>query len=287
MELLVAMVLSIILTTGVYTTLISNQSAYEAVRSSQTLTNKKWVLTSLIRTFVRHAGWLPLEYLEDKIEGNLWLKIESSDALYWQLPDFYSVDNAYNIIGNDNANEIVDDGLTNSDIVAFPLFGTNTDYELNSASKLSEEDRSKESSQNTSTSRDGLVKCNGQNIEANSSGILISFYVNNSNQLICHDSDSGSVVIDNNIDQMQVLYGVQNGGYITATTLNDNKEMNIATPINRIKVALLISEEIIRNKDIIANTQSYELFGQKIKIEPDNYYREVVTETILFRNPIL
>ncbi len=270
-ELLVAMLLAIILTTGVYTTLISNQKSYQAVRSSQILTNKKWVVTSLIRTFVRHAGWLPLEYVERNVDGNLNLDVAIADDLYWEGPIKST------IVGSDNANEIISDGLPDSDILSFPLFGTNTDYVIGAG--LRGNGAAGNLNQQDDFSNDGLVKCDGRLVQIDSTGLLITFYINKSRQLICHDRDSGKVIIDNNVEQMQVLYGLSTGGYVPAAQLTP------ADSVNRIKIALLISEEIVRNTDMISAIVNYDLLGKIVTVEPDNSYREVVTETILFRNP--
>jgi hypothetical protein len=94
---------------------------------------------------------------------------------------------------------------------------------------------------------------------------------------MCKDDAGTAVVLDENVEFIELLYGTEDDlQYFTASEVTD------WTAINRIKVGLLLSEDVAGYG--FKNNKSYTIFNQTIAAEDDTKYRTVVMDTVLIGN---
>ena len=123
----------------------------------------------------------------------------------------------------------------------------------------------------------GIVSCVGGDLIGQTTSYEITLYVNTSNQLMCKDNNSTAIVFDRNVEFMELLYGTEDDlRYFTASEVAD------WTAVNRIKVGLLLSEDVSGYG--LQNNNSYTIFNKTINATNDTHYRTVVMDTVSIGN---
>lgn len=126
-------------------------------------------------------------------------------------------------------------------------------------------------------SQPGIVSCNGDDVTNTATATEITLYVNTSNQLMCRTGTAAADILDNNVEYLKLLFGTEEDlRYFTASTVTD------WTDINRIKVGLLVSEDVKAHG--LTNSNNYTIFGNSVTTDNDTKYRSVVMETINIGN---
>jgi len=127
------------------------------------------------------------------------------------------------------------------------------------------------------TSDSGIVSCDGTNLLTTDVHEM-TLYVNDSNQLMCKDNEQNALLLDEDIEFLELLYGTTDNTtrYYTAAEINDWGK------VNRIKVGVLISQKVVANNHL-KNTNSYTIFNKTIAASNDSNFRSVLMDTVLLK----
>ncbi len=123
-----------------------------------------------------------------------------------------------------------------------------------------------------------LVGCDGLPL-SNDSQHQSQLFVSSANELICQTETGVNVVLDENVLDMQVLYGQQGNGGLVYRAADQVADWLL---IDRIKIALLIEQPLSLSE--VPNQQLYQVLDREVAPAETPSLRTVVTETILLRN---
>ncbi len=243
-ELMIALVLSLIVVGGLYAALIGDQKSYEATRANHLLVNKNRMTAQTLRLYIQQAGYRAITQLET---NQPLLAVTTADSSGYTWVEGQLIQGLNNQTSFNGAKE-------QTDVLSFRFFGDS-----------------------------GIYQCNGEELSANTV-LTMSFFISTSNQLMCRDSESvNDTVFDDNVDDFQVLYGRLDHSsdgdsfkYYTADNVTDWDQ------INRVKVGLLISQEVTMGN--LTNAATYKVLDQNIAAFNDKKLRQVVSETVLLLN---
>ena len=209
-ELMIALVLGLLLLTGLYTVLGSNQLTYSAVNSSMRLTERGQQVLTLLRNQVQQAGFRNFE----KVKGlENFVKNTTYGFLKGQI-----ISGANNISGT---------GLqTGSDQISLRFFGA----AISSATP--------DIADNT------IFDCTGEGISESDTAagpVVVKIYVSDDNKLMCWDSGHPNEpqVMAENVETLQFRY-MPAGSNAFATA--DNIPATSWSNINRIEFGFLLAE---------------------------------------------
>lgn len=107
----------------------------------------------------------------------------------------------------------------------------------------------------------------------------VTFSVNDSHQLVCQISGGTAHVMAENVDQLQIRYGLTSIGklaadrYVTASEITNGTKW---TDVVAVRIGLLVNSGIAANSS--QNTRSYKLFGTTYPVS-DSFLREAFTNT--------
>ncbi len=189
-ELMIALMLSLVVVAGLYAAFIGDQKSYELTRASHLLVNKNRMSIQTMRLYLQQAGFR--DY--NQLYNNTLLPVADSLGFTW--------DEAQMLQGLENQTTYA--GAKNgTDVVALRFYGA--------------------AAPNAS-----LYACDGSEVAADSI-LTMAFFISPSNQLVCRDP-SGDTVFDQDIDNLQLLYFSANGGnnfrYIKASMVGDWSQVN-------------------------------------------------------------
>lgn len=203
-ELMIALVLSLIVVGGLYAALIGDQKSYEATRASHLLVSKNRMSIQTLRLYLQQAGFRDYNQL---YQNTLLPLVSTADSFG------FTWDEAQMVQGLNDQTTFAG-AKADTDVIAFRFFGA--------------------AAPNAS-----MYTCDGSELAADTVTTLV-FFISSSDQLVCRDA-SGDTVFDESIDNLQVLYGSVDDStfkYYTATEVPNWNE------INRVKVGLLVSQEV-------------------------------------------
>ncbi len=204
-ELMIALVLSLIVVGGLYAALISDKKSYEATRANQLLVNKNRMGMQTMRLYVQQGGFRDFNQLYDKTL----MPISGPDM--FQL----SWDENQILQGVDNTNQFAGVNLkANSDVISLRFFGAEAP-------------------------NDTIFSCSGDTLAADTV-TTINFYVNTNSELVCRDS-FGSTIFDTDIDSLQLLYQSAEEGDYKYYKADEVTDWSL---INRVKVGLLVAQDV-------------------------------------------
>ncbi|MGJ8581160.1 MAG: PilW family protein [Psychromonas sp.] len=236
-ELMIALLVSLFILAGLFYSVMGDMRSYESARSTQGLVTKGRMAIQTVRLYIQQAGFRDSTALKNETTFSA---DTSSAGEAWEYGQI--------IQGMTSSSEI-DDEKADSDILVVRFLGA---------------------------VEDGIVSCEGDDLDETTSNEVI-LYVNTSNQLMCQDNDDDPVLLDENIEFMELLYGTEDDyQYFTASEVSD------WTEINRVKVGLLISEDVSAHG--LTNSNEYTIFNQTISAANDTNYRNVVMETVIISN---
>lgn len=255
-ELMVALVLSLFLIAGLFYSVLGDMRSYDSTRGTQGLITKSRMSIQYIKLYLQQAGFRDLEQLK--------LNMTLSQKTDWDEGQLLRGFNAFS-----SATPTIQTGVNNSslnlqsgsDIAVIRFLGDGTAAD-NSGS---------------------IFDCKGENLYITTpvTEHQIMLYINTSNELVCNDGTT-TEILDQGIDNLRLLYGISDDDsyqYFTATQIESN---NRWASVNRIKVGLLVSQEVQGNH--LTNSRIYTLFDRDISAANDTNYRKVITETVLIRN---
>ncbi len=241
-ELLIAMVLSLIVLGGIYSSIFSSVQSYEAVSSNKTLVEKNRMSLFSMRVYLQQAGQRSQNDLIQNIQQDQVNQVANTE-FDWTFEQI--VTGLNNQTTYPNAKE-------DTDVIAVRFFGDDDG---------------------------GVFRCDGTEIDSGVSE-FIAFYISTDNWLTCVDSEATPIAIEEDVENMQVLFGSNATGeefrYLTADEVTD------WTAINRIRIALLTAQN--RDLDLLKNERTYNLLGEAVAASNDYKARQVITETILLQN---
>ncbi|WP_432454790.1 PilW family protein [Agarivorans sp. QJM3NY_29] len=240
-EMMIALMLSLLVVGGLYAALIGDKKSYQATRANHLLVSKNRMSMQTLQIYLQQAGFRDFQQL---YQNTLLPQVNSEDSagFTWDEGQF--------IQGLENQNSYLG-AKPNTDVVSLRFYGA-------------------------ALPNSSIFSCNGDELAANSSTSL-SFFVSTTNQLICRDS-GGDTVFDQDIDSLQLLYGSRDEHeykYYKASEVSDWRQ------INRVKVALLVAQEVPMGN--LSNQNRYSVLDEDIAIS-DKKLRQVVNETILLIN---
>ena len=249
-ELMIALVLGLLLLTGLYTVLGSNQLTYSAVNSSMRLTERGQQVLTLLRNQVQQAGFRNFE----KVKGlENFVKNTTYGFLKGQI-----ISGANNISGT---------GLqTGSDQISLRFFGA----AISSATP--------DIADNT------IFDCTGEGISESDTAaapVVVKIYVSDDNKLMCWDSGHPNEpqVMAENVETLQFRY-MPAGSNAFATA--DNIPATSWSNINRIEFGFLLAEPTAQGATA-SRTTTYQLLGESYTKDNDKL-RQPFSEVLFIRN---
>lgn len=237
-ELMIAMVVSLLILGGLFYSVLGDLKSYESTRGTQGLVSKSRMTVQTLRLYIQQAGFKGFTALKE----SSYYDAETSDAGWvWESGQ---------ILQGATSSTNIDDEKQDSDILALRFSGA---------------------------SQSGIVSCDGTNLLSDDTN-EVTLYVNEANQLMCKDNNDTALLLDDNVEFLELLYGTTENTtrYFTAVNVAD---WDI---VNRIKVGLLVSQDVVSNN--LINSNSYTIFNQTISAKNDDHYRKVVMETVLLGN---
>lgn len=236
-ELMIALLVSLFILAGLFYSVMGDMRSYESARSTQGLVTKSRMAIQTIRLYIQQAGFRDSAALKNETTFSSGTSNAGETWEYGQV-----------IQGMTSSSEI-DDEKADSDILVVRFLGA---------------------------AEAGIVSCVGDDLDESTNNEVL-LYVNTSNQLMCQDNNDAPVLLDENVEFMELLYGTEDDyRYFTASEVSD------WTDINRVKVGLLISEDVSAHG--LTNANAYTIFNQTISAANDTNYRSVVMETVIIGN---
>ncbi|GLS89543.1 hypothetical protein GCM10007916_06100 [Psychromonas marina] len=238
-ELMIAMVASLLIVASLFYSVIGDLKAYESARGTQNLVAKSRMSVNTLRLYIQQAGFRDIEALK----ANTVYDADVSAATIWNWE-------AGQIMQGTTSSATITDNKTDSDIIALRFSGAATD---------------------------GIVSCAGDDI---ASAVMheITLYVDDHDQLRCRDNTDAALILDEAVEFLELMYGTTDNPtrYFSANDVAD------WSSVNRIKVGLLLSQEVSANH--LENNNSYTLFNHTVSAANDTNYRTVVVETVIIEN---
>jgi prepilin-type N-terminal cleavage/methylation domain-containing protein len=237
-ELMIAMTVSLLILAGLFYSVIGDLRSYESTRSTQALVSKSRMAIQTMRLYIQQAGFRDVDALMNNTSFDS--GTPSAGGAWVSSQVVYGM----------KSSSVISETKVNSDILVVRFMGAVDD---------------------------GIVSCTGDDLTDETNTYEITLYVNTTNQLMCKDDAGTAVVLDENVEFIELLYGTEDDlQYFTASEVTD------WTAINRIKVGLLLSEDVAGYG--FKNNKSYTIFNQTIAAEDDTKYRTVVMDTVLIGN---
>ncbi len=274
-ELLISLIIGSMVLIGVYSTLISNQTAYRAVISNQEITSSNRTITSLLQVYISQAGHRRLDEL---LQGSIF---PPSTATPGTAPFAWSFTAGQAVVGIDNAAGLLN-VLNGTDVIAIRVFGDG----LGGVSAAG-----------TPITSAPSIGCNGTFLPIRPQPTVITLYINDMQQLICSDNSGPAqtqtpdVILYEGVEQLQVAYGT------SATVGVTYAPASAALPwfsISKTKVSLLIRNEIERSANLlqgVAETRNYNILGLNVTpaVDPNgnSQLHQQITKTILLPNAVV
>ena len=237
-ELMVAMALSMFIIAGLFYSVLGDMKAYESARGTQGLAAKSRMTAQTLRLYIQQAGFRNLAQLKNNTAFDA---TTSPAGWVWASGQ---------ILQGTTSSAVMTDEKNGSDIIAVRFSGE---------------------------AQVGIVSCDGTNLMANAIN-EITLYVNNNDQLMCQDNNNAALLLDENVEFLELLYGTSDNTtrYFTASDVVDWSN------VNRIKVGLLLSQPVAGNS--LTNSNTYTLLNRTISAANDTNFRTVVMETVLVTN---
>ena len=238
-ELMIALMVSFLIIAGLFYSVIGDLKSYESARGTQGIVSKNRMVVQTMRLYIQQAGFRDLP----QIQADKLYDAETSTA-GWVWERGQILQGAIN-------NGVILDEKADSDILVLRFSGA---------------------------SQSGIVSCDGTNLLTDTTH-EVTIYVNNNNQLMCQDNNDAALLLDDNVEFLELLYGTTDNAsrYFSA---NDVSDWNT---VDRIKIGLLLSQEVAMNNGL-KNSNSYTIFNKTIVAANDSNYRSVVMETVLISN---
>ncbi len=274
-ELMIVLLLSSIVILGGYTTLTSNQTAYAAVNSNHIIIDKSRTVNNILRTLIQQAGNRKLSHLRSGLGMAVFTPedLSATIGVDWQQNQ--------HIFGQDDIDE--------NDTLSLRFF-TST---FNNLADTQQDDSP-------------TIDCNGQEIEEVDATINIKLSIvtvvavkdkdgkiikKESKDFVCEDTVTNSpVILANGVESMQIHYGfvpnppeeLKDTGYMRGNTILDDQWQYV----NRIKLALLITEDFTRGKsDEISLVKNHTVLDKTITVAASrNTISQVVNQTVFLNN---
>ncbi len=285
-ELMITLVLSMVVVLGVYTTLTSNQTAYTAVTSNQVIVDKSRTVSNILRTMLQQSGNKHLRQLQIGLGNSVFMpeNINLGIPVNWQQNQ--------RVFGIDGGGAIND---TASDGVGIRFFTSNfTNQAAGPIQGLAAQDDSP------------VLDCNGLAITDRPTPISMAFFIAPDpnaanpalNTLNCIDSITNTpVVIATNILSMQIFYGFDNinsvatnpalatMGYVRANSATLIGDPSLWQFVNRIKIAILVSEDLRRGSAALSTLQNHTVLDKTITIAANRReITQVIDQTVFLNN---
>ncbi|UPW19082.1 PilW family protein [Agarivorans sp. TSD2052] len=203
-ELMIALVLSLLVVGGLYAALIGDQKSYEATRASHLLVNKNRMGMQTLRLYLQQAGFRDYNQL---YQNTLLSNVPAADAFGFTWAEGQMLQGLENQASFSGAK-------ANTDVISLRYFGA-------------------------AAPNNSIFQCNGDELAENTQ-TTVTFFVSTSNQLVCRDN-TGDTVFDEDIDNIQILYGSLDDSdykYFKASEVTDWLQ------INRVKMGILVTQEV-------------------------------------------
>jgi prepilin-type N-terminal cleavage/methylation domain-containing protein len=190
-ELMIALMLSLVVVAGLYAAFIGDQKSYELTRASHLLVNKNRMSIQTMRLYIQQAGFRDYNQL---YQNTLLPVVPVADTLG------FTWDEAQMLQGLENQTTYPG-AKADTDVVALRFYGA--------------------AAPNAS-----LYACDGSEVAADTVLTMV-FFISTSDQLVCRDP-SGDTVFDQDIDNLQLLYASadNNFRYFKASQVTDWTEIN-------------------------------------------------------------
>ena len=238
-ELMIALMVSFLIIAGLFYSVIGDLKSYESARGTQGIVSKNRMVVQTMRLYIQQAGFRDLPQIQAE---KLYDAETSAAGWVWKRGQVLQ--------GIVNSGVIADE-KADSDILVLRFSGA---------------------------TQSGIVSCDGTDLLTDTTH-EVTIYVNNNNQLMCQDNNNTALLLDENVEFLELLYGTTDNAsrYFSASDVSD------WNTVDRIKIGLLLSQEVAMNNGLTNNT-SYTIFNQTIAAANDTNYRSVVMETVLISN---
>ena len=248
-ELMIALVLGLLLLTGLYSVLGSNQLTYTAVNSSMRLTERGQQVLTLLRNQIQQSG-----FRNYTIVGNG--KVFEADAT-----NGFSKDQ---IIYGLNALTSAD-RLANTDEIRLRFYGASV------------------SSGSPATADNTIFDCTGEGISQNATSAapaVVKLYVSQNNELMCWDSiHNAAQVMANNVENLQFRYmTTSDTSFVNAASVAAGTWSNVT----RIEFGFVLTESAAQGV-VPGATSTFSLLGESYTTT-NNKLRQPFSEVLFIRN---
>lgn len=249
-ELMIALVLGLLLLTGLYTVLGSNQLTYSTVNSSMRLTERGQQILTLLRNQVQQAGFRNYE----KVKGR---EDFTENTTYGFLAD-QIISGANNISGSGV--------LSGSDQISIRFFGAAI------------------SSATPAVADNTIFDCSGEGISETATAaapVIVKIYVSDHNKLMCWDSNHPAEpqVMAENVETLQFRYmPASSNAFATA----NNIPATSWSEISRVEFGFLLTEPTAQGATA-TKTTTYQLLDQSYTKNNDKL-RQPFSEVLFIRN---
>ncbi len=277
-ELLIALLIGSVVLIGVYSTLISNQTAYSAVISNQSITSSNRTITSLIRFYLAQAGH---QRLDDLLRGSIFPPSQTTPGTG---PFNWTFAAGQVITGRDNIVGLA--GVQNgTDAIAIRLYGDGVGTTTAAGAPISNAPS---------------IGCDGTPLPIRLEPTVITLFVraqNGNSELVCTDNSglgqtqTPAVILYDGVDQLQAVYGTSAASGLTYASAAAPPPWFL---VQKTKVSVLIRNQIERSSNQlqgVAETRSYNLLGTNftpvVAPNANKQLRQVITETILLPNAVV
>ncbi|WP_166738773.1 PilW family protein [Psychromonas algarum] len=237
-ELMIAMVVSLLIISGLFYSVMGDMKSYESARGTQGLVSKSRMTVQTLRLYIQQAGFRDVNAIKF---NSLYDSGTSPAGWVWGTGQ---------VLQGAVSSTTLADEKADSDIIALRFSGAD---------------------------QSGIVDCSGNNL--NSTTVHeVTIYVNVNNQLMCRDNAGAALLLDENVEFLELLYGTSDNPtrYFTAANVDD------WDTVNRVKIGFLLSQEVNGNK--LINNNTYTLFNHTVSAANDTNLRAVVMETVLIGN---
>ena len=237
-ELMISMAVSLLIIASLFYSLIGDMKSYESIRSTQGLVSKSRMAVQTIKLYISQAGFRQFTDVE---YSKAFESTTSTAGWVWSSGQ---------ILQGTVSSSTVDDEKTDSDIIVLRFSG---------AEEI------------------GMVSCDGTNLTSTDIN-EITLYVNVNDQLMCRNNNDTAILIDENIEFLELLYGTDEtpNRYFLASEIDD------WASVNRIKIGMLLSQVVTASS--FTNSNNYTIFNQTISAQNDSSLRAVVMETVAINN---
>ena len=187
-ELMIAMLMSLITLAILFDSVVGDLKAYEGTRGMQGLIAKSRMTAQTLRLYVQQAGYRDLAALKNNAP---YVAGTSVAGWVWESGQ---------ILQGTTSTSLLADEKVGSDIITLRFSGA---------------------------TQSGIVACDGSYLLTDNTHEM-TLYVNDSDQLICMDNAGAGILLEESVEFIELLYGTSdnNNRYFTANNISDWNTVN-------------------------------------------------------------